>query len=173
MGVKLLHCNIFLKVHTMFTNTPFEAIAKSMSASAPQFDQAAVQASMKSVQDNLKAWGDLAQAQAQAAQASLTQTMESFKTVKEPQAAAEVLKASAESSLALATKNLKDATALSVAQFKASVEAIEKAHPAPETFATVAQSLKAASSAVETALDAALKNSASVVASATPAKKGK
>ena len=157
----------------MFTNTPFDAIAKSMSAAVPKIDPAAVQQSMKSIQDNLKAWSDLVQAQAQSAQASITQTVESFKNVKEPQAAADVLKSSAESSLALATKNLKDATALSIAQFKAHVDAIERAHPTPEAFAGVVKSLKAASATVEQALDSVLKNGEAAVAAASKSTKAK
>lgn len=157
----------------MFTNNPFESFTKSMSVSAPTFDPAAMQDSMKLVQDNLKAWSDLAQSQAQATQAAIASTMESFKSVKEPQAALEVMKTSAETNMALATKNLKAATALSIEQFNASLEAIEKAHPAPEAFAGMAKGLKAAVAAAEQALDAALSNSAMAVAKATPAKKTK
>lgn len=157
----------------MFSNNPFESFAKSMSVSAPKFDPAAMQDSMKLAQDNLKAWGELAQAQAQATQAAITSTMESFKSVKEPQAALEVMKTSAENGVALATKNLKATTALSIEQFNATLDAIEKAHPAPEAFAGVAKGLKAAVAAAEQALEAALKNGAAAVATATPAKKSK
>jgi hypothetical protein len=65
--------------------------------------------------------------------------------------------------VAVATKNLKDVTALGVAQFQTSVEAIEKAHPAPEAFASVSKGLKAAAAQVQSAVDAAIK--------ATPKKK--
>lgn len=157
----------------MSTNNPFESIAKSMSAAMPKLDPATMQESLKAVQDNMKAWSELAQSQAKAAQASIAQTVESFKNVKEPLAAVEVLKSNAEASLALATKNLKEATALSLAQFNASVDAIEKTHPAPEAFASVAKSLKSASATMEQALETALKNGAAAVASATPAKKSK
>lgn len=47
----------------MFENTPFEAIAKSMTESAPKFDIGAAQEVLRSLQDNLKAWADLAQSQ--------------------------------------------------------------------------------------------------------------
>lgn len=147
----------------MFTNTPFEAAAKTMKENAEKFNPAAAQEAFKPVMDHLKAWGDLAQKQAQAAQASIAETVESFKSVKEPQAAFEAMKASAENSIAIATKNLKDVTALGVAQFNSSVDAIEKAHPAPEVFANVGKNLKAAASTMETALESAMKSGADAV----------
>lgn len=147
----------------MFSNTPFEAAAKTMKENAEKFNPAAAQEAFKPVMDHLKAWGDLAQKQAQAAQASITETVESFKSVKEPQAAFEAMKASAENGIAIATKNLKDVTALGVAQFNSSVDALEKAHPAPEVFANVGKSLKAAASTMETALESAMKNGAAAV----------
>ncbi len=146
----------------MFTNTPFETIAKTMKENAEKFNPAAAQEAFKPVMENLKAWGDLAQQQAQAAQAAITETVESLKGVKEPQAAFSVLKASAESSIAIATKNLKDVTALGIAQFNSSVDAIEKAHPAPEAFAAVGKSLKTAAATMEKTLETALKNGAAV-----------
>ena len=70
-------------------------------------------------------------------------------------------------------KNLKDATALSFGQFHSTVDAIEKAHPAPEAFAAVAKNLKAAASTAESALDTAMEKSASMAASVSPASKAK
>lgn len=153
----------------MFKNTPFEAIAKTMTDNAPKFNATAMQDAIRPMQDNLKAWGDLAQAQAQAAQTSITEAVESFKSVKEPQAAFEVMKASAENTVAMASKNLKDVIALSVEQFHSGVDAIEKSHPAPDAFAGVAKGMKAAASSMENAVESAMKNGAAAVASATPA----
>ncbi|MEO6319198.1 MAG: hypothetical protein ABIR56_00925 [Polaromonas sp.] len=147
----------------MFSNTPFEAAAKTMKANAEKFNPAAAQEAFKPVMDHLKAWGDLAQKQAQAAQASIAETVESFKSVKEPQAAFEAMKASAENGIAIATKNLKDVTALGIAQFNSSVDALEKAHPVPEVFANVGKSLKTAASTMETALESTMKNGAAAV----------
>lgn len=147
----------------MFSNTPFEAAAKTMKANAEKFNPAAAQEAFKPVMDHLKAWGDLAQKQAQVAQASIAETVESFKSVKEPQAAFEAMKASAENGIAIATKNLKDVTALGVAQFNSSVDALEKAHPAPEVFANVGKSLKTAASTMETTLESALKSGVAAV----------
>ncbi|MEO5659916.1 MAG: hypothetical protein ABIQ90_08985 [Polaromonas sp.] len=149
----------------MFTNTPFESAAKTMKANAEKFNPAAAQEAFKPVMEQLKAWGDLAQKQAQVAQASIAETVESFKSVKEPQGAFEALKASAENGIAIATKNLQDVTALGVAQFNTSIDAIEKAHPAPEVFANVGQSLKTAASSMEDALESALKKGSAAVAS--------
>lgn len=160
----------------MFKNTPFEAIAKTMQESAPKMNPAAVQEALKPVQDNLKAWADLAQAQAKEAQAALTESVESIKNAKDPQAAFEVFKASAEASIALFTKNLKAATSLSVDQFQSGVDAVEKAHPAPEAFAAVAKNLKAAATTAENTIDSVLEKGASVAAqvkAATKAKKSK
>ena len=149
----------------MFTNTPFESAAKTMKANAEKFSPAAAQEALKPMMDQLKAWGDLVQAQAQVAQASMAETVESFKSVKEPQAAFAAMKTAAENGIAMATRNLKDVTALGVAQFNSSVDALEKAYPAPEAFATVGKSLKSAASALESAL----KNGAAAVAAAAPA----
>jgi hypothetical protein len=157
----------------MFKNTPFEAIAKTMQDSAPKMNPAAVQEALKPVQDNLKAWAELAQAQAKEAQAALTESVESIKSAKDPQAAFEVFKASAEASIAMFTKNLKAATSLSVGQFHSSVDAIEKAHPAPEAFASVAKNLKAAASTAESTLETALEKGAAAVASVSGATKAK
>ena len=157
----------------MFKNTPFEAIAKTMTDAAPKMNPAAVQEALKPVQDNLKAWADLAQVQAKEAQAVITEAVESIKGAKDPQAAFEVMKSSAEAGMALFSKNLKAATSLSVGQFNSSVDAIEKAHPAPEAFASVAKNLKAAASTAESTLGSAMEKGAAAVASATKAKKSR
>ena len=153
----------------MFTNTPFESAAKTMKANAEKFNPAAAQEALKPVMDSLKAWGDLAQQQAQVAQAAVAETVEAFKSIKEPQAAFEALKVSAENALAMAAKNVKDATALSVAQFNASVDTLEKSSPAPEAFAGVAKGMKAAASTMENALESAMKNGAAAAKKARAA----
>jgi hypothetical protein len=157
----------------MFKNTPFEALAKTLSESAPKFNPVAMQDTIKPAQENLKAWADLAQSQAKEAQAALLETVESIKGAKDAQAAFELIKASAEAGMAMFAKNLKEATSLSVGQFQDTVDAIEKAHPAPEAFAPVAKNLKAAASQAETALDSALEKSASLAASVAPASAAK
>jgi len=157
----------------MFKNTPFEAIAKTMQDSASKINPAAVQEAIKPTQENLKAWADLAQAQAKEAQAVLTETVESIKGIKDPQEAFEIIKAASEAGIALFTKNLKEATSLSVGQFHSAVDAVEKAHPAPEAFAPTAKSLKAAATTAESALDSVLEKGAAAVASVKPAAKAK
>lgn len=142
----------------MFNNTSFEAITKTLKENAEKFNPAASQEALKPLMANLQAWGELAQKQAQAAQASVTATVESFKTIKEPQAAFEAMKALAEQNMAAAAKNLKEVTALGVAQFHTSVEAMEKAHPAPEAFAAVSKGMKTAASQVQTAVETAVKS---------------
>ena len=151
----------------MFKNTPFESIAKSMTDGAAKFNPEAMQEVVKSTQENLKAWTSLAQSQVQAAQAAAADNLETFKGVKEPQAAMEAMKASAEQGIALATQNLKEVTALAVAQFKANVDAIEKTHPAPQAFASIAKGLKEAASTLETNLDSAMKSGATAVDTVT------
>ena len=157
----------------MFKNTPFEAIAKTISESAPKLSPEAMQDAIKPAQDNLKAWADLAQNQAKEAQAALLETVESIKGAKDPQAAFEVFKASAEAGMAMFAKNLKEATSLSVGQFHGTVDAIEKAHPAPEAFAAVAKNLKSAASTAESTLESALEKGASLAASVAPNKSAK
>ena len=141
----------------MFTNTSFESIAKTMKENAEKFNPAASQEAFKPVMEQLKAWGDLAQKQAQVAQAAVAETVESFKNIKEPKAAFEAMKASAENSVAMASQNLKDVTALGFAQFQSSIDALQKAHPAPEAFAAVSKGMKAAAAQVQSAIDSAIK----------------
>lgn len=141
----------------MFNNTSFDAITKTFKENAAKFNPAASQEALKPLMANLEAWGELAQKQAHAAQASMTATFESFKSVKEPQGAFETMKALAEESMATATKNLKDVTALGLAQFHTTVEAIEKAHPAPDAFAAVSKGMKAAAAQMQTAVDTVVK----------------
>jgi uncharacterized secreted protein with C-terminal beta-propeller domain len=150
----------------MFKNTPFDAVAKSLKENAEKFTPAAAQEAVKPVMDNLKAWGDMAQTQAKAAQAAVVESVESLKASKAPQDAFEAMKASAETGMALAAKHMKEATALGVAQFQASVDALEKTHPAPEALANVGKTLKAAAATMETAVDTALKNGAAAIAAA-------
>lgn len=157
----------------MFKNTPFEAIAKTMSESAPKFNPAAVQDAIKPMQDSVKAWADLALSQAKEAQAAMTETVESIKGIKDPQAAFEVMKASAEAGMAMFAKNLKEVTSLSVDQFHNTVDAVEKAHPTPEAFAQVGKGLKAAASNAESTLDSMIEKGTSAVASVSPASKAK
>ena len=157
----------FFRKHTMTTNTAFADVAKTMQDNMKKMNPAAAQEAFKPVMDNLKAWGDLAQKQAQAAQASMTQTMESFKGVKEPQAAFEAMKASAESSMALAAQNLKEVTALGVAQFNTSVDAMEKASPAPQAIAGLTKGMKDAAAKIESSLETALNSGAAAIKKAS------
>ena len=147
----------------MFTNTSFESIAKTMKENAEKFNPAASQEAFKPVMEQLKAWSELAQKQAQVAQAAVAETVESFKNIKEPKAAFEAMKASAENSVAMASQNLKDVTALGFAQFQTSIDALQKAHPAPEAFASMAKGLKDAAATAENALESAMKNGAAAV----------
>jgi hypothetical protein len=157
----------------MFKNTPFEAIAKTISESAPKFNATSMQDAIKPAQDNLKAWADLAQNQAKEAQAAIAETIASIKDIKDPQAGFEIMKASAEAGMAMFAKNLKEATSLSVGQFHSTVDAVEKAHPAPEAFASVAKNLKAAATTAESTLESAMEKGAAAVASVAQVSKAK
>jgi hypothetical protein len=157
----------------MFKNTPFEAIAKTMNDAAPKFKAEAIQDAIKPVQDNLKVWADLAQNQAKEAQDAMAETMASIKDIKDPQAAFDIMKASAEAGMAMFAKNLKDATSLSFGQFHSAVDAIEKAHPAPQAFASVAKNIKAAAASAENAIETAMDKGTSTVTPAAKAKKAR
>ncbi len=147
----------------MFNNTPFAAAAQTLQDSAQKFNPAATQEVFKPMMGNLQAWGELAQKQAQAAQASIAQTVESFKSVREPQAAFEAMKASAEQSIALATQNLKDVTALSMAQFTTGVDALEKANPAA---ASLTKGMKDTAATMETTLETMTKGATAALGKA-------
>jgi len=64
-------------------------------------------------------------------------------------------------------QNLKDISALGFAQFHANIDALQKAHPAPEAFAPVAKVLKDAASQMENALESTMNKSADTVKTAT------
>lgn len=147
----------------MFKNTSFEAIAKTMTEGAGKFNPEAMQDVVRSTQENLKAMTALLQAQFQAGQAAAAENMATFKSVKEPQAALEAMKASAAQGVEMATKNFKDVTALAVSQFKANLDAIEKVHPAPEAFASIAKGLKDAATLMESNLDLAMDKGATSI----------
>lgn len=151
----------------MPANNPFETITNTMKENLAKFNPAASQETFAPVMDNLKAWGELIQTQAQTAQATMAETVESFKNIKEPQAAFEVMKALAERNMAIAMQNLKDVSALGFAQFHANVDALQKAHPAPEAFAPVAKGLKDAASQMENALESTMNKGDAAVKTAT------
>jgi hypothetical protein len=147
----------------MFTNTSFDALANTLKENAAKFNPAASQEAFKPMMDNLKAWGQLAQQQAQTAQAAMAETLKSFKGIQEPQAAFEVMKASAEQGLALASQNAKDVMALSFEQFHSSVDALHTSHPASEAFAPMAKGLKNSASAMQNVLESTMKHGAAAV----------
>ena len=62
---------------------------------------------------------------------------------------------------------------MSVGQFHSSVDAIEKSHPNPEAFASLAKNLKAAATTAESTLDTALEKGAAAAASVASATKPK
>ena len=128
----------------MFKNTSLESVTQPML-------------------NNLKAWGDLVSKQAQAAQAAVAANIETFKAIKEPQATLEVMRGVASNAIAMATQHVKEASALSVAQLNASIESLEKSHPAPEAFAPMAKSMKDAVAAMEKALASTINTSATSI----------
>jgi len=140
----------------MPSKTAFDDISKTMQESLAKLSPGASQEALAPVMDNLKAWGELIQGQAQTAQAAMAETLESFKGIKEPTPAVESIKALAERNMHMAMENLKAVSALGFAQFQTNVDALQKAHPAPEAFAPVAKGLKDAASKMEDALASAL-----------------
>ena len=86
-----------------------------------------------------------------------------FADVAKTMQAFEAMKASAESSMALAAQNLKEVTALGVAQFTSSVDAMEKASPAPEALAGLTKGMKDAAAKIETTVESALNSGAAAI----------
>jgi hypothetical protein len=153
----------------MFQNNPFEAATKALMANAEKFMSGNNADMTAPVLANLKAWGELMQAQAEAAQAAAAETMENFKNIRDAQAAIEALKGAAAETLALTAKHLQEATALSVSQFTAGVDAMQSAHPLGEAFAPVAKGMKTAASAMEAAVKKGTTAASSRRAAAAPA----
>jgi hypothetical protein len=144
----------------MSNDKSFESAEKTMKSSAEKFSPAAAQEAFQPMMDNFKAWGDLVQEQAQASQAAVVETFEAFKGIKEPKAAFEVMTAFTQNAVARASKNVKDAVALSMAQFKGNVSSLEKSLPASEALTGIANGLKDAASSVENSLDSAVNDGA-------------
>lgn len=157
----------------MFTNNPFEAIAKSMMNAPAKMSADQVQGITQQMMDSLRAWGDLVRSQAQAVQAASMETAEDFKGVRDPMAAVGALKDSVQRGLALSSKHLQETTALSVEQFNAGVDLLQEHHPAPDAFSPIAHGMKLAASAVESGVLAALNSGAEVTGAARPAKKSR
>lgn len=153
----------------MLTNKSFESVKKTIKSSAEKFTPAATQEAFQPMMDNLKAWGDLVQEQAQASQAAVTETFEAFKTIKEPQAAFDVMSAFAENLMAMTAKNIKDAVALSVEQFKGNVTSLEKNLPASDAVTSIANGMKDAASKMESSVESSVNDGAAAVKKARAA----
>lgn len=141
----------------------FESAEKTMKSSAEKFTPAAAQEAFQPMMENMKAWGDLVQEQAQASQAAVAETFEAFKDIKEPQAAFDAMSAFAENITAMFAKNIKDAVALSVAQFKGNVGALENNLPASESVTQIANGLKDAASKMEYSVGSAVNEGTAAV----------
>ncbi len=153
----------------MLTNKSYEAAEKAMKSNAGKFTPAAAQEAFQPMMDNLKAWGDLIQEQTQASQAAVTETFEAFKDIKEPQAAFNAMSAFAENITAMFAKNIKDAVALSVAQFKGNVASLENNLPASEAVTHIANGLKDAASKMEDSVGSAVNDGTAAVKKARTA----
>jgi hypothetical protein len=153
----------------MSNDKSFESAAKTMKSNAEKFSPAGTQEVFQPMMDNFNAWGDLVQEQAQASQAAVAETFEAFKGIKEPQAAFDVMTAFAKNVMAMASKNVKDAVALSMAQFKGNVTSLEKNFPASAAFTGIANGLKDAASSMENSLDSAVNDGAAAVKKARAA----
>ena len=153
----------------MLTNKSFKSAQKTIKPSAEKFPPAATQEAFQPMADNLKAWGDLVQEQAQASQAAVTETFEAFKSIKEPKAAFDIMSAFAENLMAMTAKNIKDAVALGVAQFKGNVVSLEKNLPASEAVTSIANGMKEAASKVESSVESSVDDGAAAVKKARTA----
>ena len=153
----------------MHTNKSFESAEKTLKSSAEKFTPAAAQEAFQPMVENLKAWGELVQEQAQASQAAVTETFEAFKSVKEPQAAFDVMSAFSEKLMAMTAKNIKDAVALGVAQFKGNVVSLEKNLPASEAVTSIANGMKEAASKMESSVESSVDDGAAAVKKARTA----
>jgi hypothetical protein len=140
----------------MSIHKSLESAQKTMKSSAEKFTHGADQEAFQPMMENIKAWGDLVQEQAQASQAAVAKTLEAFKDIKEPQAVFEAMSAFAENITAMFAKNIKDAVALSVAQFKGNVGALENNLPASESVTKIANGLKNAASKMEDSVGSAV-----------------
>lgn len=147
----------------MNMNKTFESAQKSIQASAEKFTPAALQESLQPVMSNVKAWGELIQEQAQASQSVVAETFEAFKNVKEPQAAFAAMTSFSESLMELASKNIKNTVALSVAQFQGNVTSMEKNLPASEAMTSIANSMKDSAAKMESSVASSVNESAAAV----------
>ena len=153
----------------MTINKSFKSAEKTMKSSAEKFTPAAAQEAFQPMMENLQAWGELVQEQAQASQAAVAETFEAFKGIKEPQAAFDVMSAFTQNITAMFAKNIKDAVALSVAQFKGNVGMLENNLPASEAVTHIANGLKDAASKMEDSVESAVNDGSAAVKKARAA----
>ena len=134
-------------------NQNFESAQKSLQSSVEQFTPQAMQQAFQPMMDNMKAWGELVQQQTQESQNVATETFEAFKNAKEPQAVVDVMSQFGKNLLALTSKNFKDTVALSVAQFKGNVDAMQKILPASDAVTNIANSMKDSASKMGSSIE--------------------
>jgi hypothetical protein len=153
----------------MSIDKSFESAEKTMKSSAEKFSPATALEAFQPMMDNFKAWGDLVQEQAQASRSAVVETFEAFKDIKEPRAAFDVMTAFSKNAMSMVSKNVKDAVALSMAQFKGNVTSLEKSFPASAAFTGIANGLKEAASSMENSMDSAVNDGAAAVKKARAA----
>ena len=147
----------------------FKSAEKTMKSSVEKFTPAAAQEAFQPMMENFKAWGELVQEQAQASQAAVAETFEAFKGIKEPQAAFDAMSAFTQNITAMFAKNIKDAVALSVAQFKGNVGMLENNLPASEAVTHIANGWKDAASKMEDSVESAVNDGSAAVQKARTA----
>ena len=101
--------------------------------------------------NNLKGWGELVQYQAQAVQAAAAESLAACQHVNEPKSAIEIMTLSAQKALALTARHLQQIVGLSVEQFKAGVDLMQRSHPVPDSFSELAQVMRVSATTMESA----------------------
>ena len=132
-----------------------------------KFTPEAMQASLRPVMEQMQAWADLGKKHFEESRLATEAALKSFAGIKDPQAAVELIKANAKTSLTLAGDQLRASADLGVSQFHAALDATASKLPQPEAFAPLTKGLKSGVDSAYTALSTVIDQVAPAVKKAS------
>ena len=149
------------------TTTAFAFPSLPTFPGSEKFTPEAMQASLRPVMDQIQAWADLGKKHFEESRLATEAALKSFTGIKDPQAAVELIKANAKTSLTLAGDQLRASADLGVSQFHAALDATASKLPQPEAFAPLTKGLKSGVDSAYTALSTVIDQVAPAVKKAS------
>ena len=149
------------------TTTAFTFPSLPSFPGSEKFTPEAMQASLRPVMDQMQAWADLGKKHFEESRLATEAALKSFTGIKDPQAAVELIKTNARTSLTLAGDQLRASADLGVSQFHAALDATASKLPQPEAFAPLTKGLKSGVDSAYTALSTVIDQVAPAVKKAS------